>query len=181
MKIGEKLKSLVLFALMGAFDFVAYFLMMFAAAGYLNNQPAMPEGKHHPLLYVLFAVCAVLYILPLYILLFANNVSLKTALLHLTSAEMGGFSSKKVFQYVAKEQGISDLAVYAVYSMLMLLPFPGADRNPFVYILMQETFFHELPIPSVVSWILAVAFFALQYALCVYIAANKWNRERIRP
>ena len=180
MKIAEKLKSLVMYVLIGLLDYLVYFIMMVPAAGYLNGQPALPEGKHHPLLYVLFAICAVVYVIPIYFTFFCNNVGLKTNILHITSAEMGGYSNQKALSYVMREQGISDLAVYAVYSLFMLLPFAGPERNPFIYILMQETFFHVLPIPSILGWILSVLFFGLQYLACAYIVSNKWNKNRIR-
>ncbi len=180
---GELLKQFGLYALLGALMYVIYFLLVFLCAGSVARQlnDELPEGAYIPIEMAFFVICALLYFLPIYLLLFTRNVSLKTEILRITSVENGGFSLKKVFAEVYRAQGIADNIVYAVYALLMLLPLGGIRHNPFVFISMQQSIFYALPILPIFSYLLAVIFFAAQYALCLLIVTQSWNKNRIRP
>ena len=178
----DLLKQLGLYVLFGGLTYAIFFVGMILSASVIVQQQneEMPEGAFVPMQFFLFAVCAVFYFVPMFFLMFARNVGLKTDILKMTSAEQGGFSLGKVFREVYRSQGLADLAVYAVYAVLMLLPLGGVRDNPFVFVSMQQSFFYALPVWPIVSYLMAVAFFAGQYALCLLLVTRSWQKNRIR-
>ena len=45
--------------------------------------------------------------------------------------------------------------------------------------MIQEAGFYELPIPKILSFLLAVLVFAAEYALCLVVASKKWDKNRL--
>lgn len=179
--IGEIFGRLVLFILCGGIVLLIYLVTMFPLAGMITEMVEASENADAAPPNITFLLYTLFYIVPLFILIFARDVGLKVQVLNLTGAEAGGFNLRRVFREVYRTQGIMDFLIYAVYSLVMLIPF-GSDpfENPFVFITIQESFFYTLSLPRIIGWFLSVACFALQYALCLMLISFWWNKKRIR-
>ncbi|MBQ3861585.1 MAG: hypothetical protein II779_13725 [Clostridia bacterium] len=169
-----------LFIVCGLIVLLVYFVLMFPLQGVLGEwaEKAETEGSSVPE-NIMFVLYALFYLLPLYVLFFARDVGLKTRVLHLTEE---GWDLRKVFEGVYRSTGWIDHALYAAYSLLLLLPFGGGDPflNPFSFLTIQEMFFFTVPLPKIVGWFLAVLCFAAEYALCLLVSAKWWDAHRIR-
>ena len=123
-----------------------------------------------------FIAWAVIYIIPLYIFLFRKDIGLKTEVLRVTE---NGFDLKTVFRAVYKKIGLLDHIIYGAMSLIVLLAH-FVSANFFYFLMIQEAGFYELPIPRVLSFLLAVLCFAAEYALCLAIASRNWDKNRLR-
>lgn len=123
-----------------------------------------------------FIAWSVLYIIPLYVFLFHKDIGLKTEVLRVTE---NGFDLKTVFKAVYKKIGLLDHIIYGAMSLIVLLAH-FVNANFFYFLMIQEAGFYELPIPRVLSFLLAVLTFAAEYALCLVIASKWWNAHRLR-
>ena len=171
------LGRLVMFILCGGVILLIYFISVGSLYGILLNlvEKLAKNGTKLPE-YFWFYVYSIAYIFPLYFLVFLRDVGLKTEILHVTA---DGYDVKKVFASVYRSQGWLDHAIYAAYSLLMLLPFRDPFENPFLFISIQELAFFSLPVPRILSWFLAVLCFAVQYALCLLIVSVWWDKKRL--
>ena len=123
-----------------------------------------------------FIVWAFIYIIPLYIFLFHKDIGLKTKVLRVTE---NGFDLKTVFKAVYKKIGLLDHIIYGAMSLIVLLAH-YASLNFFYFLMIQEAGFYEMPVPRVVSFLLAVLVFAAEYALCLLVASKTWHKNRLR-
>ena len=118
---------------------------------------------------------SVIYIIPLYIFLFRKDIGLKTEVLRVTD---NGFDLKTVFKAVYKKIGLLDHIIYGAMSLIVLLAH-FVNANFFYFLMIQEAGFYELPIPRVLSFLLAVLCFAAEYALCLLVASKRWDKNRL--
>ncbi len=123
-----------------------------------------------------FLAWTVIYIIPLYIFLFHKDIGLKTEVLRVTE---NGFDLRTVFKTVYKKIGLLDHIIYGAMSLIVLLAH-FVNANFFYFLMIQEAGFYELPIPRVLSFLLAVLCFAAQYALCLIVASRYWDKNRLR-
>ena len=131
---------------------IAYLILTFPLLGILTNL-AEKAGERGPVEIpenITFAVYSVVYIVPLFIFLFRGNIGLKTQILRLTEE---AFSLKTVFADTYRRFGWIDHALYAAYSLLLLLPFGGGDpfENPLSFVFLQEMVFYTLPLPKIIG------------------------------
>ena len=171
--------ALFLFSSVGVL--LAYLLLTFPLLGILSNL-AERAGERGPVEIpenITFAVYTAVYIIPLYLFLFRGNIGLKTRVLHLTEEE---FSLKTVFADTYRSVGWIDHVLYALYSMLLFLPFCGGDpfENPLSLVFLQEMVFYTFSLPKIIAWLCAVLTFAVQYALCLVVASKNWDKNRLR-
>ena len=142
------------------------------AAGIDPADEAAREARYA----AVFFVFSVIYIIPLYIFLFHKDIGLKTEVLRVTE---NGFDLKTVFRAVYKKIGLLDHVIYGAMSLIVMLAhFVHADF--LFYLMIQEAGFYELPIPRVLSFLLAVLMFAAEYAICLVIASKNWDKNRLR-
>ena len=172
---------IALFLLSSVGVLIAYLILTFPLMGILTNL-AERAGERGPVEIpenITFAVYTAVYIIPLYLFLFRGNIGLKTRVLHLTEGE---FSLKTVFADTYRNVGWIDHVLYALYSMLLLLPFGGGDpfENPLSLVFLQEMVFFTLSLPKIIAWLCAVLTFAAEYALCLVIASKNWDKNRLR-
>ena len=172
---------IALFLLSSVGVLIAYLILTFPLLGILSNL-AERAGERGPVEIpenITFAVYTAVYIIPLFIFLFRGNIGLKTRVLRLTEGE---FSLKAVFADTYRSFGWIDHVLYALYSMLLFLPFGGGDpfENPLSLVFLQEMVFYTLSLPKIIAWLCAVLTFAVQYALCLLIASRWWNAHRLR-
>ncbi len=125
-----------------------------------------------------FILYALAYGLPLYFIYFLKDTGFKVFILHITEKE---FNLKRIFKQFTVQFGKYDLLVYAAFSLLLLLPFKDPFDNPATLISISQMLFYMLPIPRIVSYLLAVVWFALQYYACLGFAAHYWDKHRLRP
>ena len=172
---------IALFLLSSVGVLLVYLILTFPLLGILSNL-AERAGDRGPVEIpenITFAVYTAVYIIPLFIFLFRGNIGLKTRVLRLTEGE---FSLKTVFADTYRSFGWIDHVLYALYSMLLFLPFGGGDpfENPLSLVFLQEMVFYTLSLPKIIAWLCAVLTFAVQYALCLLIASQWWNAHRLR-
>ena len=116
------------------------------------------------------------YGLPLYFVYFLKNNEYRTYLMHITENE---FHWETIFKEFTLSRGKYDILVFAGYSLLLLLPFSDVFRNPAILLSIQQAYFFLLPVPRIVSYILAVFFFTAQYYNCFWFAVKKWDKTRL--
>ena len=104
-----------------------------------------------------------------------KDIGLKTEVLRVTD---NGFDLKTVFKAVYKKIGLLDHIIYGAMSLIVLLAH-FVNANFFYFLMIQEAGFYELPIPRVLSFLLAVLCFAAEYALCLAIASKRWDKNRL--
>ena len=172
---------IALFLLSSVGVLIAYLILTFPLLGILSNL-AEKAGERGPVEIpenITFAVYTAVYIVPLFIFLFRGNIGLKTQVLRLTEET---FSLKTVFADTYRRIGWIDHLLYALYSLLLLLPFGGGDpfENPLSFVFLQEMVFYTLSLPKIIGWLLAVLVFAVQYALCLTVASWHWDKHRLR-
>ncbi|MBE6560067.1 MAG: hypothetical protein E7662_02975 [Ruminococcaceae bacterium] len=116
------------------------------------------------------------YGLPLYFVYFLKNNEYRTYLLHITEDE---FRWKTIFKEFTLSRGKYDIIVFAGYSLLLFLPFSDVFSNPAILISIQQAYFFLLPVPRIISYIMAVLFFTAQYYVCFWFAVIKWDKTRL--
>ena len=172
--VRDILGRLVMFILCGAVILIIYFITAAPLYGIITG---IVESGEEPPENITFILYTVLYIIPLYVMIFLRDIGLKTEILHITAE---GYDVKKVFAAVYRSRGWLDHAIYACYSLLMLIPFSEDPfENPFSFVSTQEMVFYSFPIPRLLSWLLSVLCFAVQYALCLLIVSSWWNKKRL--
>ena len=125
----------------------------------------------------ILAVISVLYVIPLYFFYFKRDNDYKRLLLHIPE---DGSDPKKVVCTFLRVAGKWDLLIYCVFSLLMLLLSLGSSSgNPAVFVCVQQAFFYDLPLPRVVSYLLAVVCVAVQYTVCLLLAARSWRKNAL--
>ena len=168
------LGRLIAYILCGAVILIIYLITAAPLYGIITS---FVESGEEPPENITFILYTVFYIIPLYIMLFLRDIGLKTEILHITEE---GYDVKKVFAAVYRYRGWLDYAIYACYSLLMLIPFSEDPfENPFSFICIQEMTFYSFPIPRFLSWLLSVLCFAVQYGMCLLIVSSWWNKQRL--
>lgn len=170
------------FALCGLIILGAYLVLMlplntFARELFLpdaNGETAFRALPEH----FWFILYSFAYILPLYFLYFRRNATFKITILRLTEEKL---NYKDVFWRFTAVHGKYDLIIYTAYTALMLLPFSYAFDNPAILICIQAGIFYLYPIPRIVSYLLGLLLFAVQYYVCLFFAVRYWDKHRIRP
>lgn len=163
--------------ILGVYFVVMFVLNMFARGLFMPDENGDTAfgflGK-----YFWFIVYTLAYGIPLYFVFFLKDTGYKTYILHITQEE---FEWKRIVKEFTMHFGKYDLLVYAVYSLLLLLPFQDPFDNPAVLISIPQMLFYLFPVPRIVSYFLAVIFFAIQYYICFYFAVRYWDKNRLRP
>ncbi len=139
-----------------------------------NIDPTDTEARsaRFTLVYLSFAL---LYMIPLYLFLFRNNIGLKTEVLRVTE---NGFDLKTVFCTVYKRIGLLDHVIYAVMTLIVWAG--RALKSSFIgFFMVQQTGFYSIPIPEIIGALLAVLCFAAEYAICLIAASKKWDKNRL--
>ena len=140
-----------------------------------NIDPTDTEARsaRFTLIYLSFAG---LYIIPLYLFLFRNNIGLKTEVLHVTE---NGFDLKTVFRAVYRRIGLLDHMIYA--GMTFVVWAGRALGSSFIgFLMVQQAGFYSIPIPEIIGALLATLCFAAEYALCLVTAGKRWDKNRLR-
>ncbi len=127
--------------------------------------------------YSWWIIYAVAYGIPLYYIHFKKDGELKTFVLHETE---NGYDKKALIKSFAEKYFLTDMILYALYSALLLLPFKDVFDNPAGYISMHQLIFYMLNIPRIVSYLLALIAFVLQYFACFLFAERYFIKNKIR-
>lgn len=176
---GDVFHRVLLFALCGLIVLGVYFIVMFQFFMFDRQLWEQGDGESGGsimgiLWYVIYSAA---YIIPLFFVYFIRNNEYKRVILQLTEGE---FRLPDVLKKFTLSVGKYDFFVYAGYSLLLLLPFKDVFDNPAIFISIQEVFFYMIPVPKVVSYILAILSFAVQYYICLAVAAHYWDKHRLR-
>ncbi len=146
-------------------------LFMFIRKLFFNNEVTTTWFGN----YFWFVLYALAYMIPLYFIHFRRNNTYKHYILKITETE---FNIRNIFSEFTLFAGKYDILIYAVYSLVMLLP--KGPNSPVEWLAVQECVFYTIPVPSVISYILSVITFVIQYYICLLLISKHWNRNRIR-
>ncbi len=139
-----------------------------------NIDPTDTEARsaRYTLTYLSYAV---IYIVPLYLFLFRNNIGLKTEVLRVTE---NGFDLKTVFRAVYKRIGLLDHEIYA--GMTLVVWAGRAMKSPFIgFLMVQQAGFYSISVPEIVGALLAVPCFGAEYAICLIAVSKSWDKKRL--
>lgn len=154
----------------GIYAVTAITLFTFIRKFFLNNEePTIWFGNYY--WYVIYALA---YMIPLYFVHFKRNNTYKHFVLKTTES---GFNIKKLFVEFTLFAGKYDILIYAVYSLVMLLP--KGPNSPVEWLAVQENVFYMIPVPALISYVLSVIAFVIEYYICFYFISRHWNKNRI--
>ena len=114
-------------------------------------------GKEEMLNRMIFLTMTLLYVLPLYMVYFLQNATYKRFVLQETK---DGFDLKSLFRKFMTVHGCWDIVLYAGYSVIYpigLLSNIKPIRQYIGFLYIQQAVFYEIPVPAILSYVLAVS------------------------